>query len=256
MENVLEETAGGYSKENPWYLDNDIVLNWYAGRVVGKYPADISVLDLGLGYGITAKMFADYFKDYTVIDGSQKIINSFREKNPDLKINIINAYFEEFITDKKFDLIIMGFILEHVDDPVHILKHYKQFLKSKNLHGNDNGGGVLIAAVPNCESMNRKLGHYAGLLENMASLSEGDYLVGHKRTYTVNSITEDIRKVGLQVKKIEGIFLKPITTAQLLSLNFERKIYDALCRLGIEYPELSTGILLECDTGGLSANES
>ncbi|GHV58129.1 type 12 methyltransferase [Spirochaetia bacterium] len=241
MKNSLDDTLIAYQKENAYYLDNDISLNWYAKRIIEKYPSNISVLDLGLGHGFTAKQFSAYFTDYTVLDGSEEIIKFFKESNPDTKANIVKTYFENFKTDKRFDLIIMGFILEHVDDPVFIMNHYQQFLKPNS--GNEGG---LVLSVPNCESMNRRLGYYAGLLEDMSALCENDFLIGHKRTYTVNSMIEDVKKAGLQVKLVEGIFLKPVTTKQLLSLNFERKIYDAMCTLGIQYPELCTAIMLEC----------
>ncbi|GIV30222.1 MAG: hypothetical protein KatS3mg028_1288 [Bacteroidia bacterium] len=35
-------------------------------------------------------------------------------------------YFEDFNFDKQFDRIEMGFILEHVDDPLFILNKYKK----------------------------------------------------------------------------------------------------------------------------------
>jgi hypothetical protein len=47
---------------------------------------------------------------------------------------------------------------------------------------------------------------------------------------------------------MEGIYLKPFTTRQMLSLNFSDEILDALCKVGIDYPELCCGILAELKT--------
>jgi hypothetical protein len=79
----------------------------------------------------------------------------------------------------------------------------------------------------------------------MQVLSENDHLLGHKRYYTVKTLTSDIIEAGYSVDKIEGIYLKPLTTGQMISLNFDKKIIDAFCEVGIEYPELSCGILAE-----------
>ena len=128
----------------------------------------------------------------------------------------------------------MGFVLEHVDNPAEILAHFRQFLTPN---------GSLFVAVPNAESMNRRLGHLAGLLPDMHALSENDVLLGHKRFYNVDSLRTELRTAGYEVERVEGIYLKPITTRQLVSLNLDANIIDALCKLGLDYPELSCGIL-------------
>ena len=130
----------------------------------------------------------------------------------------------------------MGFILEHVEDPVQILSHFRKFLTSN---------GKMFVSVPNAEVLNRRLGHLAGLLPDMKALSEHDFILGHKRYYTVTSLTEDIHKAGYVVERMEGIYLKPFTTKQMVSLNFDKKIINALCEAGIDYPELCCGILAE-----------
>jgi hypothetical protein len=44
---------------------------------------------------------------------------------------------------------------------------------------------------------------------------------------------------------MEGIYLKPFTTVQMISLNFDQKVIDALCTLGVDYPELCCGIMAQ-----------
>jgi len=130
----------------------------------------------------------------------------------------------------------MGFILEHVDDPSEILARYRQFLAPH---------GTLFVAVPNRESMNRRLGHLAGLLPDLSALSENDVLLGHKRYYSVDSLRGELRNAGYDVERVEGIYLKPLTTPQMVSLNLSANLIEALCKLGIDYPELSCGIMAQ-----------
>jgi hypothetical protein len=44
---------------------------------------------------------------------------------------------------------------------------------------------------------------------------------------------------------IEGIYLKPLTTAQMAQLNLSKEIMEAFCKVGKDFPELCVGVLLE-----------
>jgi hypothetical protein len=103
----------------------------------------------------------------------------------------------------------------------------------------------MFVSVPNAEVLNRRLGNLAGLLPDMTVLSDNDRLLGHKRYYTVKTLTEEIEKAGYELVRMEGIYLKPFTTTQILSLNFDKEIIRALCEIAIDYPELSCGMLAQ-----------
>lgn len=238
MKNKLDETVNAYGKEIIYYFDEEIILDWYSKKIIEKNNRNISVLDLGLGHGITANVFSEYFEDYIILDGSTEIINKYKKEFPNSKADVKHTYFENYETDKKFDLIIMGFILEHVDNPVLIMDKYKDYLKLN---------GKIIITVPNAETMNRRLGKYAEILDELTTLSDHDVAIGHQRYYTTKTFKDDAAKAGLKCNKIEGIYLKPFTTKQMLSLNFDKKIINALCELGTQYPELSLAIMSELE---------
>lgn len=236
MKNALDQHVRAYEGELQYDFDNEILLNWYPQRILKHTASCNSLLELGLGHGYTTTIFSKQFSKHVVLDGSNAIIKNFQSKYPDCKAEIVETYFEKFETNEKFDLIVMGFILEHVDNPVEILKHYKQFLAPN---------GRMFIAVPNAEVLNRRLGHAAGLLKDMQKLSENDHILGHQRYYTVQSLNEDVKTAGYSVAMMEGIYLKPLTTSQMISLQFDKKIIDAFCEVGIAYPELCCGILAE-----------
>ena len=236
MKNSLDNYVKAYEGELQYDFDNEILLNWYPQRILKFAKGATSLLELGLGHGYTTNIFSQYFPNHLVIEGSNAIIQHFQKKFPECTAQIVESYFEDYETTETFDVIVMGFILEHVDDPVKILKHYRKFL---------NADGKLFIAVPNAEVMNRRLGFLAGLLDDMQSLSENDHLLGHQRYYTVELLKNDIETAGYSVEKFEGIYLKPLTSKQMMSLGFDSRIIDAFCKLGIDYPELSCGILAE-----------
>jgi trans-aconitate methyltransferase len=236
MSNILDTHVAAYQGENPYDFDNDILLRWYARRIVSLVNRASSVLELGLGHGFTTDIFSKHFGRHVVLEGSQAVIGHFRKRFPDCPARVVDTYFETFSTDETFDVIVMGFVLEHVDDPVAVMTRFKPFLAPN---------GRLFVAVPNAEVLNRRLGHLAGLLPDMQALSDHDRLLGHKRYYTTSSLTQDVTLAGYQVERLEGIYLKPFTTQQMLSLNFDKRILDALCEVGVDYPELSCGLLAQ-----------
>lgn len=236
MKNVLDSHVGAYEGKNIYDFDNNIQLNWYPKRVIAHTNGAKSMLELGVGHGFTSKLFSQHFERYVVIDASPAVIANFHSKFPEVDVHIEQAYFEEFETEERFDVIVLGFVLEHVDDPVLIMKLYKRFL---------NPGGRIFLSVPNAEVLNRRLGHAAGILSDMTELSEHDHLCGHKRYYSVTTLTEDIHLAGCKVISMEGIYLKPLTTSQMISHGFNDKIIEAFCKVGIDYPELCCGILAE-----------
>lgn len=236
MKNTLDCHVGAYQGNNIYDFDNELQLKWYPQRIVSYSKGARSLLELGLGHGITATTFNPHFERHVVIDASRAVIDNFRNRFPDSKIEVIESFFEEFDTDERFDVIVLGYILEHVDDPALILRRFKKFLAPQ---------GRMFLTVPNAEVLNRRLGHMAGMLPDMTALSEHDHLLGHKRYYTVSTLKREIADAGYSIEHLEGIYLKPLTTSQMLSLNLDLKIIDALCQVAVDYPELSCGIMAE-----------
>ncbi len=234
--NALDDHVKAYQGLSIYDFDNTIQLKWYPDRVVQFSNGASSLLELGLGHGIAASVFGKHFKRHVVVDASPAVIDNFRKQFPDAKVEIAESYFEAFETDERFDVIVFGYILEHVDEPVRILRHFRKFLGK---------GGQMFVTVPNAEVLNRRLGHLAGLLPDIRQLSEHDLLLGHKRYYTVDSLRNDVREAGYAIRRLEGIYLKPLTTSQMLSLNLSEDVIRALCLAAIDYPELSCGIFAE-----------
>ena len=239
MENILDKHLAAYQGDNLYNFDNELLLTWYPRRVLQHSGTASSLLELGLGHGYTTEIFSRHYPRHLVLEGSSAVISNFRDKHPVCSAEIVQTYFESFETEERFEVIVMGFILEHVDDPVLILRRFREFLVP---------GGRIFLAVPNAEVMNRRLGCLAGMLKDVTKLSENDHLLGHKRYYTVNTLRGDLQQAGYSVTRLEGIYLKPFTTSQIVSLNLDPKVFDALCMLGIDYPELSCGILAEITT--------
>ena len=128
MENTLDNHVQAYQGLSIYDFDNTIQLKWYPQRIVQFSEGATSLLELGLGHGITTGVFEQYFKRHFVVDASPAVIENFRQRFPHSKVEIVESYFETFDTPEHFDVIVFGYILEHVDDPVRVLKHFRSFL--------------------------------------------------------------------------------------------------------------------------------
>lgn len=114
---------------------------------------------------------------------------------------------EDFEIEEKFDNVTLINILEHVRDPINLLKKSAGFLE-------DNG--TMIVHVPNANAINRRIAVTMGTLKNCEELSPFDKkIVGHRRSYTRETLQADIKKSGLKIVATGGIFLKMLSTPQI-----------------------------------------
>ena len=238
MSDSLDSHLAAYTGGFAYTLDNEIILNWYPERILELTQSRGSLLELGVGHGFSSVKFSSQFSRHVVVDGSRAIIDQFKKNYPACKSQVIESYFEKFDISEKFDAMVMGFVLEHVEDPGQILRRFKKFLVPS---------GRCFIAVPNAESLHRRVGKEAGLLGDCMTLGAGDLALGHRRLYTVASLKLELETAGYRLVKTEGLFLKPFTTEQIESLKLKREILRAMCVVGVEYPELSCALLAEAE---------
>jgi 2-polyprenyl-3-methyl-5-hydroxy-6-metoxy-1,4-benzoquinol methylase len=233
----LDDFKGAYEDSFPYALDNRLMLNWYPQRILFHAKGD-SLLELGIGHGYSSIRLSQHFKRHVIVEGSREIIEKFRRNSGVDLIETVHCYFEEYTTEEKFDVIVMGFVMEHVDDPYFILERFKHYLKPE---------GSIFISVPNSLALNKRIGFEAGMIDDFDALSKADLALGHKRLFTVDSVKALIESANCRVKRMEGIFLKPISTEQIHELGLSEDILQAMLRVGINYPELCVGILCEAE---------
>ena len=108
---------------------------------------------------------------------------------------LLMIFFENFKTHKKFDNIILSHALEHVDDPVLILKRVKELIKPES---------VIWSAVPNSRSLHRQAAVIMGLLDREDSMSKLDFHHEHKRVFSPESFREIFHQANLKIAFFGG----------------------------------------------------
>lgn len=234
----LNEVTSQYEPGAATEIENDLILKWYPKRILKRLEDSgaRSLLELGIGHGYTSALFNRFFVRHVVVEGSSVVINLFKENNEELNVEIVESYFENFSTPEQFDVIIMGFMLEHVDDPGLILDRFKKFLAP---------GGRLFVAVPNAKSLNRRLGLELGIIDEIYNLNENDLALGHQRQFCRETLKSLLFEHGFKADWEEGIYLKPLPLACLQQLPRFHDNLQAMLEVGVDFPDLCVGLLME-----------
>lgn len=202
----------------------------YSGELFLKYMQKGSVLELGPAEGIMTDILYSHFSDYTVVDGAGKFVDLLKQRYPEIKGYV--SLFEDFKGKEKYDNIILGHVLEHVEDPVSILKICRGCLASD---------GRILAAVPNCNSIHRQAAVVMGLLQSTKELNDNDKYNGHRRVYSYEELREDFTKAGFKIIKSGGYWLKPLSNQQIEE-NWDENMIMAFMKLGENYPDIAAEI--------------
>jgi SAM-dependent methyltransferase len=177
---------------------------WLSGRV----------LQLGYGTGTMARLLArDH--DLTVIEGSPLLAAHCRADG----IPVAESMFEDARWGPDWDTVLAGHVLEHVDDPVTVIRMVAGWLRP---------GGAAVFVVPNADSLHRLLGEAMGFGSRF-DLSPRDALVGHRRVYDLSSLRRDVAVGGLEVVEAFGFFVKSVPNAAML--GYPTELIDGLCAL-------------------------
>ncbi len=222
-----------------WYKPSNqkvefYLINYRAIVMIPKIKGP-KVLEMGCSTGIMTRQLAKKFPDLTVIDGSKEYIEYTKNLIKENRTKFIISLFEEFETKDKFDDIIMANILEHVKNPILILKNTKNWLKKT---------GRIHVMVPNARSLHRRVGQKLGIIRNLDDFSSNDKKIGHRRVYTKESLKKDIKRSGLRTVYYEGIFLKPLPHSQMESWG--KKLFDAFFEIGKQLPDYCSTIYFIC----------
>jgi len=203
-----------------------------------------SLLELGSFKGDFTKRFLPYFEDVTCVEASEVALSVARQQLGD-KVTFINSLFETATLPKLYNNIVLTHVLEHLDDPVLVLKRINDEWLAKD--------GRFFLVCPNANAPSRQIAVKMGLITHNAAVTPAEAEHGHRCTYTLDTLERDAVAAGLKVVHRSGIFFKALANFQwdrLLQTDIISKEYLEGCyKLGQQYPDLCSSIFLLCERG-------
>jgi 2-polyprenyl-3-methyl-5-hydroxy-6-metoxy-1,4-benzoquinol methylase len=220
------------------------VMHPYMIRSFAPFFKKGSLLELGSFSGDFTRRVMAHFEDVTCVEASDVAIEEARKKLGD-KVTFVNSVFEKAILPKRYDNIVLTHVLEHLDDPVLVLKRVNEEWLA------DNGRFFLVC--PNANAPSRQIAVKMGLISHNTAVTPAEAEHGHRCTYTLDTLERDAVAAGLNVVHRSGIFFKALANFQwdrVLQTDIISKEYLEGCyKLGQQYPDLCSSIFLMCERG-------
>jgi trans-aconitate methyltransferase len=153
-------------------------------KLILKLVEGKKVLDVGCGSGLLSKTLLNKGYNVTVIDNDSKAIEIAKKKG----INGFVADINTWQTQEKFDCIILGDVLEHIEDDKSAIKKVHEMLEPN---------GCIIVNVPAYQTL----------------FSKHDIVLGHKRRYSTTDLESKLQDSGFTIERLRhwNLLALPIT---------------------------------------------
>ena len=140
VESLVSVIRKQLSVLSPRHEDAETSLMWLSGEELGR------LLDVGCGSGLFLSRMRDLGWDVIGVELDPKAVRVAQEEYG-LNVQQRNLHDAGF-PDNSFDVVTLSHVIEHVADPVELLKECRRVLKP---------GGKLVVTTPNCESLGHKV---------------------------------------------------------------------------------------------------
>jgi len=238
-----DETRDAIDHKYAYGFDFD-VMHPFMLRSFEPFFNDGCLLELGSFKGDFTRRLLPHFSDITCVEASGTAIEAARARFGD-RVRLVHSTFEEAKLERQFDNIVLTHVLEHLDDPVKVLRRINEEWLSAN--------GRLFLVCPNANAASRQIAVKMGLISHNAAVTPAEAQHGHRCTYSLDTLERDAVAGGLRVVHRSGVFFKSLANFQwdrLLKTDIVSQEYLEGCyQLGQHYPDLCSSIFLVCEPG-------
>jgi 2-polyprenyl-3-methyl-5-hydroxy-6-metoxy-1,4-benzoquinol methylase len=196
-------------------------------EILRRHLSGKTILEMGPAEGVMSPLLYNTGLEVTFLEGAALFCESLRKRFPQAKV--VNNLFEEFQPEQLFDNVILGHVLEHVHDPVDIIRRAKQWTKP---------GGMIFCGVPNARSLHRQAAVIMGLLKSEYELNETDIHHGHRRVFSPESLRNVFVEADIPIEVFGGYWMKPVSNRQIQE-SWTPEMIKAFMILGERYPDIA-----------------
>lgn len=154
------------------------------------------VLDIGCGKGLLSSLIQKQNNNVIGIDISDKALKETERKG--IKVKKVNLEDGLPFSNDGFDCVVCSEVIEHLFDPLKLLKEIRRVLK------ND---GLVIITIPNIAHLIRRLIFLFGVFpeDHQKYRTSGTSKWEHIRFYTLKSVKQLVDEAGFNVVEIKGV---------------------------------------------------
>lgn len=234
----LAEVIPSYLDPNEALIVDRKLVTYAAEEVIGKLPPG-SLLELGAGFGVwTERLLAARPWPVTTVEGVPELLAEI-----DKRITVeagrarwtpVVSMFEDFKPPQRFDVVLMGFVLDHLANPGDLLRKAREEWLVP--------GGKLVVLVSNSTSLHRRLAVIMGKAGHCGELGPANHLMAHQYSFSVPEMERLVSEAGFRLAGRSGLLCKSLPNALLTTCSDEQ--LRALVRLGAELPMEFAAIMM------------
>lgn len=145
---VPDDQYNAYHRDSVYVSAKDQFKNIFSKRVeiISKFKNGGKALEIGSSTGLFLSLLQEKGWEVLGIEPSSPAVKIARQR----EIPILNTTFEQAnLVRNSFDVVIFNHVLEHMEDPVAIIRKAKNLLRKK---------GIIFIDVPNFASLSARLG--------------------------------------------------------------------------------------------------
>jgi 2-polyprenyl-3-methyl-5-hydroxy-6-metoxy-1,4-benzoquinol methylase len=135
LELTGERTLPDVPAENYWYRRHLAVYEWIGARVAG-----LRVLDMACGEGYGSEVLSRSASAVVGVDANPEAHEHARLRYVRQSLSFERGLVETYSSQRSFDAVVFLQTIEHVNDPVAVLEHFRSILSP---------GGVAYISTPN-----------------------------------------------------------------------------------------------------------
>lgn len=223
--------------------DFDAITRRYMMRAFAPFLPVGRALELGCYQGESTEWLAGLYTDLTVVEAARTLVEAAQHRLGDGP-RFICSTFEELELEETFDAIFLINTLEHLDDPVLVLKRIHHWLSPM---------GKLFVLVPNANAPSRQIAVKMGLISHNSAVTPGEAANGHRNTFSFDTLERATRAAGLSTLHRGGLIFKAMANYQfdaaLVAGIISDEYVEGCYQLGNQYPDLTASIYLICERG-------
>jgi SAM-dependent methyltransferase len=238
------DREAGQFGDRKYNYDFDARVRAYMMRTFEPFLPAGRALELGCYLGDSTEWLCGRYDDLTVIEAAPSLVEAAQMRFGD-RARFVCSTFEAAELAETFDAIFLINTLEHLDDPVGVLRRIRSWLAPK---------GRLFLLVPNAQAPSRQIAVKMGLIAHNAAVTDAERKNGHRNTFSFDTLERAVREGGLAAVHRGGLIFKALANYQFdqaLEAGIISDAYVEGCyQLGMQYPELCASIFLICERDG------